>query len=344
MALLKEDFAKYTKKSPPSIVEILRSLIAMYSMHVFSDTEGLQNKMRDLGAAEEDIWKVCLMTKVTGFQEMIQRDKKLLQTDLDRFVHNAVEETDLNRIAVLRFTEAIVGAAGKAVRCSSQKQMEQAVLEEQAFILPVAFYEKELKNFQKSFEQCRRLGNFASLDLQSIQPLVAAGLPRAKYYVGYCLLHGLPEGHQQGIALLEQAAGAGDVEAAAELGDYYFKCGSGGWDSAYSYYTGFGALALTSPRKRAVLTILNQKQFNYRFLWLNSLLFLLIAATVFFAPGKMIYSQHYVWGSVCAAGSLAVLLLAVHRFRRSPFGSFYFVPAAMYVLWSIYIAVRLLPV
>ncbi len=344
MVSLKENLAKYTKQSPPRMGEILHELVALHSARIFSDDEELRDKMRNLGVAEADILKVCLITKVTGFQDLIQPDKKLLQTDLDRFAHNAVKETDLNRAAVLRLMTEIVGATGKAVLCGSQKQMEQAVLEERAFMLPATLYEKELKDFQEAFELCRRRGNLTGLDLQRMEPLVAAGLPRAKYYVGYCLLHGAEEGHQQGAALLMEAAKAGDVEAAAELGDYYFKRGPSGWANAYSCYTSFGALALTPQRKRAVLSILNQKRFNHRFLWLSSILFLLFIATVFFAPGQMLYPPHCVWGSVCAVGSLAVLLLAARRLRRSPFDSFYFVPAAMFVLWSIYIAMRLLPV
>lgn len=354
MISLKEDLEEYAEKPVPPVSAILQELVGVYSVRIFSDPEKLRTAMRSRGAAEADICKVCLITGVTGFQAMIQPEKKLLQADLDHFVHNAVEETDLNRAVVLRLTAEIVGAAGKVQLCGSREQLEEviqeetvlekAVLEEHAFMIPVTLYEKELEDFQESFEDCRRRGSFASFDLRRITPLVAAGLPRAKYYMGCCQLHGEAEGHQQGAALLEEAARAGEVEAAAELGDYYFKCGPGEWSHAYSCYTGFGALALTPQRKDAVLKMLHQKQFNCRFLLLSALLFLLIAITIFFAPGRTVYSPHFLWGGVCAAGSLAVLLLAVRRFRKNPFGSFYFTPVAMLVLWSIHIAVRLLPV
>lgn len=58
-----------------------------------------------------------------------------------------------------------------------------------------------------------------------IEPLVQYGIPKAKYYLGYCLLKGiqLEENETRGIALLHEAADAGDSTAAAALGDYYLK-------------------------------------------------------------------------------------------------------------------------
>lgn len=341
---LEEDLLQYTKRFPPERGGILYRLVYKYSVQIFSDEKQLRDGMRSLGAAEEDILKVCLIARVTGFQDLIRPGKKLLQTDFDRFVCNAVKETELKRTAVLQLMAEITYAAGTAVLCRSRRQIERAVQAERAFAIPVSLYEEELQDFQRDFEMCRRWGDFTVLDLQRMEPLAAAGLPRAKYYLGYCLLHSTEAGREKGVALLEEAAGAGDTEAAAELGDYYFKCGPSRWSRAYSCYTGFGALALDEQRKDAVLTMLNQKRFNHRFLWLSAILLLLFAGTVILAPGARIYAPHYGLGGICAAGSLAILLLAVLRFRRSPFGNVYFVPAGMLVLWSIYIAVRLLPV
>ena len=153
------------------------------------------------------------------------------------------------------------------------------------------------------------------LDFELIEPLVQYGIPKAKYYLGYCLL----------------------------MGDYYFeKGGSSNWTKAYEYYTGYGAIALNKNRKKAIVSILNHKLYNRKILGLCVILFFVFAATVIWAPATAVFAACPFWGWLAVAVQLTLLVLSILHYRSKPYDCVYTLPVAMSAIWFVYMAIRLL--
>ena len=141
---------------------------------------------------------------------------------------------------------------------------------------------------------------------------------------------------------VQEAADAGDTQATATLGDYYYDKGVSDWGKAYEYYTGFGSLALSKKRKDAIVSILNQKKFNRSMIGLSITFFLAIVATLILAPGAPLYVAHRVIGSIFTLLSLAILALAILHHRIKPYDTLYYVPIGMFTMWFFYMAIRFL--
>lgn len=350
MQPLKEAIEEYRGASAAASAAgpILRSLVKRHSAEILFDSPRLQREMMQAGAKETDTLKICLLTKVTGFHELVQAGRGTQQADLDRFIRNAVLETGFHQTELMKLTAELAGAAGFAVRCRTKKNLERAI-PERAYVIPASLYEEDLNAFQQAVERASSgESGISGSEFNKIEALAAAGMPRAKYYLGYCLLYGVPpemdcEGaREKGAALLREAAEAGDFQAAAKLGDYYFSLGPQAWGKAYSCYTGYGAMALDRERQRAVVQMQNQKRFNRRLMGWSAALLLLMAAAVAAAPGAALYPACYALGSFCVLAGLAVLVGAGLCHIARPYGSVYFIPVAMFILWSIHAAARLL--
>lgn len=324
------------------LAQALCALVAEQGTKVLREGETLRQALlrRKVPAAEVD--RLALMTGVTGFQALLEQDERTQQTDLDRYVSNAVRETELNRAAVLRLTRDLAQALGLAFDYAPQEPTQEGVVAEHAFTVPAALYEQELSAFRTAFQ--KRGDGKPPLPFYRLIPLVTAGIPRAKFYYGYCLLHGVeqPKDDAAGRRLLEEAAAAGDPLAAAELGDYWFAQGPRHWGEAYGYYTGFGALALTKGRQAAVRDILNQQRFNRKLLVLSAVLFLLLFSTLFWVPGAGLWAARRTAGVLCAVLGAGLLGYTFLRCRTRPYEPIYFAPAGVFGLWAVYTLIRLL--
>ena len=324
------------------LAQALCALVAEQGTKALREGEALRQDLlrRKVPAAEVD--RLALMTGVTGFQALLEQDERTQQTDLDRYVSNAVRETELNRAAVLRLTRDIAQAAGLAFDYAPEESQQEGAVREQAFTVPASLYQQELELFDRAFR--RKDDVKIKLPFHRLIPLVNAGIPRAKYYYGYCLLHGLQQPQDGKLArrLLEEAAAAGDPRAAAELGNYWFEQGPRYWGRAYGYYTGFGALALDPKQQDAVREILNQQRFNRKLLALSVLLFLLLFSTLVFVPGARIWAARRAVGVLCAVLAAGLLVYTGLRCRTRPYEPIYFAPAGVFGFWAVYTLIRLL--
>lgn len=322
---------------------ILSSAAAQYGDNLFTDTAMLQHAMAEAGAPAAEIYRVCLMTQVSGFGELLKRDARTMQLDLDRYIQNAADETGLSRDTILRLTGDIVFALGGSVDCRDLSAARKSEFVPQTVAMVAqALYEEQLHAFQTDFNKAVA-GASVKLDFDRLEPLVNAGIPQAKYFLGSCLLKGiqLPVNEERGLELLQEAADVGDSRAAAALGDYYY-C-QGGPDSlaiAYQYYTGFGAAALDPSRQVAVTSILNQKVFNGRLLKLCVLLLAVCAVTVIWAPGAALYEPCTGLGWAAMAVQAALLVLGFLYHRAKPYHSVYALPVAMSGVWFLYMLAR----
>lgn len=322
---------------------VLSSAAAQYGDNLFTDPALLQHALGEAGAPPAEIYRMCLMTQVSGFGELLKRDPRTAQVDLDRYIQNAADETGFSRDTILRLTGDIVFALGGTMDSRDLSAARKGDFVPQTVaVVAQALYEEQLHAFQTDFDKAAA-GASVKLDFDKLEPLVNAGIPQAKYFLGACLLRGiqLPVNEERGLELLQEAAQAGDSRAAAALGDYYY--GQGGSDSltlAYQYYTGFGAAALNPSRQAAVTGILNQKVFNGKLLKLCALLLAVCAVTVFWAPASALFSPCTGIGCAALVLEAALLVLGFLRWRARPYSSIYALPVAMSGVWFLYMLAR----
>lgn len=328
------------------LASILSATVEQNGVEVLFDTVALSESMRKVGAEEAEIHRVCLMTQVAGFREVLNRDPRTVQLDLERYIQNAVEETGLNRDTILRITSAISFATGIAMNYQTHPPKNFDQMTDDVATLAYTVCQEKLSMFKEDFEKVAfRNSTSIVLDFEVLEPLVNYGIPKAKYYLGYCLLKGiqLEENEARGVELLQEAADAGDSKAAAALGDYYFaKGGSSNWTKAYDYYTGYGAAALNKDRKNAIVSILNHKRYNKKILGLCIILFFALTATVIWAPATAVFAARPLWGWLAVAAQLVLLVLKMMHYRAKPYDCVYTLPVAMSAIWFVYMAIRLL--
>ena len=339
------DYLGLYEEPASEVADVLCELTAQKGMGILLDPQALPEAMRANGAQEGDIFRVCVMTQVTGYREIMNNDSRTEQLDLDRYIQNAVAESGLTREMVLRLTGALAKAAGIGMSYTGEK----AVVSDAGYVmrqLAEGRYQKDLDEFGQVFERVRKnKKSKEELDFTMVEALANAGIPRAGYYMGYCLLHGLqlPMDEAQGLLFLQLAANNGDSKASAELGDYHYeKRSSTDWTEAYRYYTGYGAPAMNGDRKGRLRNIFNQKIFNKSTLVLSGILFLLTLVTVILAPGAAVYGAAPFWGVVALLLELASMALHVLWFRNKPYDDYYSLPVSLMVIWSAYMAIMLL--
>ena len=336
---IRNDLVDYAGLVPATESELdvaLQQIVSEHGTDALLDESRCNELMRERGVGELDIRKVLLLAKVDGFRELVTHDGFCPRADLDRFVTNAERQAGLNRYEISRITRAISLAAGVVYDYEATPTKDDSLVRERAFVVPESLYDKELSTFGSNLGQAVSKGSpLLELDFGPIEPLVEMGLPLAKHYMGYCLLHGSDDASTQntGITLLTEAAAAGNTQAMAELGDYYYDQGTSSWTQAYDCYTGLGALALNPARHENILAILNRKSSNLKMLTLSAIMLVLMFLTSLFGLGA-----NTLFGILFTLASAAVLVLGFLHFRKAPYDDVYVFPIATFALWTISVA------
>jgi len=324
------------------ITEILTTAVDRYSSSIYLQPDGLSDAMTQSGANHIQITKVLLMTQVSGFRELLDLDTRMQQNDLDRYVHNAIQETGFNRAQVLEITSAIAMSLGIPFDIDAEDIIQKKIIKEKAYVIPASVYEIELRNIRKN---SLPKTSYSADEMMKLEALASAGIPRAKYLLGYCLINNeeSEDSSTLGIQLLDEAAAEGDSMAAGALGDYYYSQSTAdSWQKAYNYYTGYGRLALSKKRKDAVTNILNHKTFNRKLLAASIILAICFLVSIVFAPAASVYGAHRVFGSICFIGSATTIFVAILHHRICPYDSVYWVPTGVFMFWFLYMAVRIM--
>lgn len=328
----------------------VRRLLETSGREIFADREKLPATLRALGLSEVEVYRLCLLSSVSGFEELIDTEEPATQMELDRYAANAAE-TGLGRDVIMDMMAELTCAAGSAV-CVSQlsalPDREQADVP--AFVIPWRVYADDLRAVKAAFNKWRDGGAPLPKEmLDQLWPLVNAGIAEAQYYLGYILLHtddgadGPEEDtRKKGVELLTMAADAGDGPAASALGDYYyFKGGSENWGLAYDYYTGFAAPVLGERQRLAMVDIFNHRRFNGILLRVSAVFLAVLLISVLWAPGAPVFSVMPAAGIAALVLGAALLALGVIRQRKFPFDNLYYVPTGMFLIWAVYMFLRL---
>lgn len=323
--------------------DLLNAAVSTYSADIYTDPEKLKEAMSECGATEIQIEKVRLMTMTTGFNEVLDMDDHTQQTDINRFVQNALTETGFTRPQILELTSAIIGSLGIAGIADYRKQLVSEN-EGEGYVVPYSVYEEEMKTFERKMSRSGS-SNLSTDDVARLEVLAKAGIPRAKYYLGCCLLSNeyYDNSTELGLQYLEEAAADGDELAAGVLGDYYYEQSEvDSWSYAYSNYTGYGSLALNGVRRERIANIMNYEKFNKKVIVLDCILLAVMLLTVIIAPASALYAPHRVFGTFCFLLELAVAVLHILFHKNYPFSTITWAPCIMAAIWFFYILIRIL--
>ena len=137
-----EDLKRYSGNYVKPVSKLgssLEILVKKHSSHIYFDEKLLQSSLNELGVLDFDIYKVCIMTKVTGFRELLERDKRTGQSDIDRFVRNAIEETGLTRTTILGLTCDIASSVNIAFKWTGDNLKIDDDFGKKSYVIPVSF-------------------------------------------------------------------------------------------------------------------------------------------------------------------------------------------------------------
>ena len=322
--------------------EILSAAVEKYSARLYADPRNLGNAMREFGATQAQVTKVYMMTLVAGFRELLEQDERIPQADIDRYVQNAVQETGFTVTLVLELTYAIVASLGGDFTLSSE-ELQKWKNKSSGFVIPLCVYEQELKNVKQAFER-GSLESIRNDEITRLEELARLGLPRAKYYLGRCLLEDtrFEKNVPLGLQYLKEAAADGDYLAAGALGDYYYEqANSESWSQAYAYYTKNGSIALNDTQKERTIDILNSRRFNLATIAASMVIACVMLAMTLIAPASALFAPRRVWGCIFFVLDVAIITLAVMHHRQKPYDNLSFVPCVLFVIWTLYFLVRI---
>lgn len=364
------DRMEATHNSTLSMLDtVLQNLVAQHSRNVYDDATRLQSLLELAGLDSLTVHKLCLLVATDGFAHMLLTESKPTQTDVNIFVANAQAQTGLTRTEVRRLLRSVLLSVEAAYDLNCYDETVAGIVAEQAYVIPESLYGDEIHTIQNSMMAASVNKRVIPPSVQAkLEALVAAGVPKAKQILGDCMLRGLiPDASEElGLQLLKEAAEACDSGAGGLLGDYYYNKGLAAfealdeskgdtpdammsmqirgndmWSKAFEYYTGFGSLALTPRRKRRVMNIYNHGVFNQRLLICSAFLLLLMLLTLVLAPGSTSYAPHYIWGVICLLACGGYFWLAKKTNDYRPYNDVYALPVLMFVLWTLFVGVRL---
>lgn len=328
---------------PSHLGHILKSIIQDHGVGIIKDDHKLIALLRAKGCEKSDIYQIMLLIKVDGFMSLIEHNTIKEQSILNIFIRNAIEETGLRRSTILRLTNELAYAFEFAYVYEENTERIQHH-QNQAYTIPLSMY-------QKTIDEYREKGDFKILE-----PLVAAGIPKAKYYMGVYKLQEFIDSFDlrgniwidteklEGVQLLQSAADDGDFEAAAELGDFYCRVDRSftDWNKAYYYYTQYAAMPLTDDRKKAMKCILKQKEKNQKIIEYCFILHLFMTFTsILMVPSSMIFPVHSFISFICIILGFILLCIMVIRFKLQPFelsGSYL---KSLFLIWFFYLVARI---
>lgn len=340
---------EYIGVEPPPISELgglMATVVTKYGKDIYQRPSHLAEAMGEFGASGTQIRQIALIVGVDGFRDLLEKDGRVQQADLARYVGNALRETGLTRSTTLSLTSAIAFSLDIAYDYMDPVQRDVFQKGGSAYAIPVSAYESELAAFEKDLARKSKTASLSDTQMERLRVLSDVGIPQAKYYLGERILSNAEANNADplvGIQYLEEAVEAEYPPAAAALGDYYYTHWTGGnWNRAYSYYTGFGSAALTPNRRNNLTTILNHGKYNRNLIFSTFFFLAAMLLCIVAAPGAGLFSAHRIFGGFCAAGSAALITAAFLHHRVKPYDTFYWLPLGLHTIWFLYMAVRII--
>ena len=320
-------------KTQENTAQVLDILIRR-SRSILLDPAKLAEALTENGISPVEVYKILLITGVSGFRKLVQSAPDVRQADIELFVTNAMLETGLRKDTILALTADLLSPIGVSSVWRKPKEKEDGTSQKQAFVIPYETYETILENYETSFRSMVREETAETEpDYTKLIPLAEAGLPRAQLYLGtYLIAQSDEKAQEYGRTLLEMAEKAGESRASGVLGDYWYRSKTtDGLQKAYEYYTAFGGAALTSPQRKRFQELLDTRKYNLARIGSGFFLWAVLTAVCFFLQQEVPVVMPLF--SFCPG--VLYLVLRMIQYRRKPFGSFGFVPLTVFILWYV---------
>ena len=331
-----------------SIVASVLTEIYQEGPDVFLSAEQFAKKLTEKGLPEITVEQLLLMTRVTGFWELIRADESTKYADFERYMNNAFRETGLTRMKILELGSELGCMIGipllQTIRSEGMDVEDSEKSYRSGYTIPAALYQAELEEIEKLIEE-KKLFNLTEEEILRLQVLASSGVPRAKYYYGMILMKQENElgTEGKGFQMILDAAAEGDACAAGVLGDHYYKQESAGsWTKAFEYYIDYGAMPLNESRKEAVRTIMNAGAFNKALVTLCCVFAIFLCVLAFLIPSILGATQHRVLFVFMVTAMLAGIVLSYWQLRENAYDNIWKLPVLIFVLWTLYLSFCLL--
>jgi hypothetical protein len=329
--------------------QVLCSLVAGETKEIYQNREKLTEKLREEKIPETDIYRVCLVTTLPEFSELLKKNDEnpMLAIEFRSFVEAAVEKTGLIRIVALGIAEAVCSSLGLMIhelngltemdRSEKDKFLVGMGKDMPAYVISPNLMQKDIDKV-KSVQNGKNSADFMTYQ-QVIESYAQLGVPRAKYLLARTM--SLKKEEDKGFRLMAEAAAEGDSSASVFLGNFYYEKGKKYWDKAYTHYTGYARASLNPNERKCLVDILNLAEWNKRLLLLDGLLVLITFGLLLLTSAFSLLSGAFWVGVVSLILEAATLGFGIFKYKTNPFTDLYFVTWVIFGVWLLAFMLRM---
>ena len=362
--LVRKQVGKYEATEASAVAVQMQTVIAKNSFEIFKDTERLVAEVNGLQLSKTVKAQLGLLFSCSTLPDFVLNSKSDLNlVDVDNVIHNVVQSTGLSYLVSLRLVADVFYACGLSFAVEYGPQLVDTAVEYKLHaLLPSKMTDAEIRHTEKLIDDYNLIAGkkgatkdseeakkAAGEAVAAIRKLCAAGIPKGFYLLGRCYLHGdcgTDIDASKGSELMKVATEQGIAEAAAEVGDFYYRSDDvlvRDFTLAHHYYTRPGAMAMGKDRQRALQDIYKQHTANKTTLFFSGLvLAMMIAFLVFFHTGIFSGGSRLVIGIILTIVSGLAFAASILYHRVKQFNGLRWSVAVQYFVWALYVFILVL--
>lgn len=304
-------------KTDAQIKETLKSLLSDYDKNtLIKNPVSMRTKLIESGIPSRDALMICYIFDCSYIDRYLKKEE-LSIVEVNNCLEQIVIYSNINRVEAKRILSIILYVYGfnAVVDEFDRIQVSQISKKVKDFDLIKPQFENSSHELE-IIEMYVDKNDTVSLGEKSheLEQFVKEGDAYALFIKGKCYLYGIgtTADANQARCLLERSASKGFAEANSLLGDLEFE--NRNYTKAYDYYTGIGAVALSSENQNKLLAILDNKKINLKMyvgsiiIFALTIIFDLLMATGHFCPSGC---THYPSGIIFIFLTVAVFVLIV---------------------------------
>ena len=283
---------------------------------MLSDTSNAKKVMIANGINNKIANQIGLIFECSNIKTYLKMEKMSV-IEANNCLNEIVSSTDLNRRVAKELLSVVLFAFGFQSVSDELDKLHVVEIRKNAkeFDL-ISPSQQDNNEVLKLIEQYVDKKDTVSLGEKSheLEQFVKEGDAYALFIKGKCYLYGIgtTADANQARRLLERSASKGFAKANSLLGDLEFE--NRNYTKAYDYYTGIGAVALSSENQNKLLAILDNKKINLKMYVCSIIIFALtIIFDLLMATGHLCPSgcTHYPSGIISILLTIAVFGLIV---------------------------------
>lgn len=283
---------------------------------ILSDSSNAKKVMIANGINNKIANQIGLIFECSNIKTYLKMEKMSV-IEANNCLNEIVSSTDLNRRVAKELLSVVLFAFGfQSVSDELDKLLVVEIRKNAKEFDLISPSQQDSNEVLKLIEQYVDKKDTVSLGEKSheLEQFVKEGDAYALFIKGKCYLYGIgtTADANQARRLLERSASKGFAKANSLLGDLEFE--NRNYTKAYDYYTGIGAVALSSENQNKLLAILDNKKINLKMYVGSTIIFALtIIFDLLMATGHLCPSgcTHYPSGIISILLTVAVFVLIV---------------------------------